>query len=287
MTQIPVRGNALDAVRVGEGPPLLLVHGSASDRRTWHRQLDVFGARYRVTAYSRRYHWPNETIPEGVDYDFDQHVADLEAVVRHLGGDDEAVHLVGHSYGGFLSLVLAMRRPQLVESLVLVEPPVVTVFVSDPPRPLELLRLLFTRPAAALEILRFGIRGLGPATAAAKRGDMEEAMEVFGRAVMGDAYRDISEERLEQVRANTFRAEFLGSGFPSVEPEEVRAVATPTLLVEGAESPGLFHQIIRHLEELLPDVRSVEIAGTSHLVHETRPTEFNRRVVAFLETISE
>lgn len=286
---ISVDGYALDAVTRGDGPPLLLIHGSASDRRTWVHQLDAFADRYRVTAYSRRYHWPNEPIPEGTDYVFEKHVSDLEVVLRRLRREDSGadaaggVHLVGHSYGGFLGLVAAMRSPDLLASMVLVEPPVVTLFVSDPPHPLELLRLLFTRPATALEILRFGIRGLGPATAAAKRGDMEEAMEVFGKAVMGDAYRDISEERLEQVRANTFRAEFLGSGFPSVEPEEVRAVDISTLLVEGAESPGLFHQVVRRLEELLPDARSVEIAGTSHLVHETRPEEFNGRVLGFLE----
>lgn len=286
MPPIPVDGYVLDATQRGDGPPLLFVHGSASDRRTWYRQLDVFADQYRVTAYSRRYHWPNEPITEDADYAFDEHVSDLEAVLHRLRTDEHAaepVHLVGHSYGGFLGLVAAIRSPGLLASLVLVEPPVVTLFVSDPPRPLEILRLFLTRPRAALELVKFGVKGLGPATAAAERGDMEEATKTFGRAVMGDAYRDISEERMEQVRANTFRAEFTGSGFPSVTPDEVRAVDIPTLLVEGAESPGLFHQIVRRLEEFLPDVRAVEIAGTSHLVHETRPTEFNRRVLAFLE----
>lgn len=99
---ISVDGYALDAVTRGDGPPLLLVHGSASDRRTWVHQLDAFADRYRVTAYSRRYHWPNEPIPEGTDYVFEEHVSDLEAVLRRLRTEDAAaaaggVHLVGHS----------------------------------------------------------------------------------------------------------------------------------------------------------------------------------------------
>lgn len=287
MTEIPVPGSALDAVQVGEGPPLLLVHGSASDRRTWVHQLDTFADRYRVTAYSRRYHWPNEPIPEDADYLFDEHVSDLEVVLRRLREADgsEPAHLVGHSYGGFLGLVAAMRSPALVASMVLVEPPVVTLFVSDPPRPLELLRLFLTRPGTALALLKFGMAGLGPATAAARKGDMEEATRIFGRAVMGEAYRDISDERLEQVRANTFRAEFVGSGFPEVEPDEVRGVDVPTLLVKGAQSPGLFHRVVARLGELLPDARTLEIEAASHLVHETGPDIFNRRVLAFVGTV--
>ena len=289
MTQIRLDDDVvLDAVERGSGPPLVLVHGSGSDLRTWTAQLETLGHHHEVIAYSRRFHWPDDTVPEGDEYAMETHVDDLEAILRHVGdttGDGpDAAHLAGHSYGGFVSLLAALRWPELVRSLILVEPPVITLFVSDPPRPLELLRLLVTRPRAAVELVRFGIDGLGPATAAAKRGDMETAGERFGRAVLGDeAYDALSEERLEQARANTFRSEFLGPGFPDVEPAEVRRLDVPTLLVVGSESPGIFREVASRLDELLPESRMVEIEGASHLVHEDRPAEFEARVLEFLE----
>ncbi|MGA1876326.1 MAG: alpha/beta fold hydrolase [bacterium] len=48
----------------GRGEPLVPVHGSASDYRTWHNQQEEFAGRHRVITYSRRYHWPNERISE-------------------------------------------------------------------------------------------------------------------------------------------------------------------------------------------------------------------------------
>ena len=279
----------LDTVQRGTGPPLLLVHGSGSDRRTWTGQLETLSRHYRVTAYSRRFHWPDPSIPERTDYAMEPHVDDLEAILHRVGsqaGDGAGpAHLVGHSYGGFVSLLAALRSPELVRSLVLVEPPVITLFVSDPPRPWELLRLLVTRPKVALHLIRFGIEGLGPATVAAKRGDMDEAGERFGRAVLGDeAYAALSEERLEQARANTFRSEFLGPGFPDVDLDEVRRLHVPTLLLVGSESPGIFRQLSYRLNELLPDSRVAEIEGASHLVHEERPVAFDACVLDFLES---
>ncbi len=54
----------------------------------------------------------------------DEHVHDLEAFLHLLGA--APAHLVGHSYGALVSLLLAVQAPQLVGSLVLAEPPAIT-----------------------------------------------------------------------------------------------------------------------------------------------------------------
>ena len=204
--------------KAAAGEPLVLVHGSASDYRTWHAQRDAFAKRFRVITYSRRYHWPNEPILEGADYSMAEHVGDLRALLRSLG--TTPAHLVGHSYGAFVCLLLAIESPHLVRTLVLAEPPVITLFVSNTPKPLELLKLLVTRPRTAAAIIKLGAMGLGPATAAAERGDMEEVMRLFGTAALGrEVYQRMSDERKEQVRVNLIKAEFLGSGFPPLEAE--------------------------------------------------------------------
>lgn len=126
-----------------------------------------------------------------------QHVEDLEAFIKMT--INKPVHLVGHSYGAFVCLLLAMQHPSLVRTLVLAEPPVITLFVSNSPRPSEILKHLFSRPRTAAAIIKFGARGVGPATAEVKRGNLDQAIEIFGKATLGgEAYAKLSNERLEQ-----------------------------------------------------------------------------------------
>jgi pimeloyl-ACP methyl ester carboxylesterase len=275
----------LGSVRVacqqtGDGPSLVLVHGSNSDYRTWQAVSEDLAASYRVVTYSRRYHWPNDTIAEGADYSMAEHVRDLGGLIERL--DVAPVHLVGHSYGGFVSLLFAMQSPDLVRSLVLTEPPVLTLFTSSIPTPAEMLRLLFTRPGTALSIAKFGATGVAPATAAVKNGDLDLALRKIGSAVLGrQAFRNLEAERLEQARANMIPAELLGSGFPPLEDDEVRSVACPVLLMVGERSPRLFHRLATRLGRLLPNVERVAIPAASHLVHEDNPKEWLKTVRAF------
>ncbi|MGE0314066.1 MAG: alpha/beta fold hydrolase [Lautropia sp.] len=281
MADIAINGTMLACRECGQGPPVLFVHGSASDHRTWQGLAPEFGKRFRVISYSRRFHWPNEQIRRNDDYAMSQQLDDLHEIIERLC--DEPVHIVGHSYGALLALLLAQRQPSLIRTLVLVEPPAITLFVSSKPTPLELLRLLATRPRVAAAIIAFGARGIVPATAAAKREDMIEAMRIFGTAVLGrTAYQSLSSDRLDQVRANAIRSEFLGSGMLRLDPVRIRSIRTPSLLVEGQRSPPLFHALADALAELLPQTKRLEVERASHIVHEEDPQAFSTGLIAFL-----
>lgn len=282
MPRIDIHGETLHYTDEGAGEPLVFVHGSASDHRTWQYQQEQFRKHFRTIAYSRRYHWPNDPIPGNAVYAMMEHVEDLEYLLREL----EAIpaYLVGHSYGAFVCLLLAMRDPTLVRALVLAEPPVITLFVSNTPKPLELLRLLVTRPRTAVAIIRLGAKGFTPAAAAAKQEKMEEAMRVFGRAVLGrQFYNQLSDARLEQVHQNAIKAEFLGSGFPPVEPRDLQHIETPALLLNGQRSPAVFHRLLDRVEELLPHTKRVRIPEASHIMHEDNSVAYHEAVLAFLE----
>jgi len=282
MLKLNINGASLAYAEYGEGEPLVLVHGSASDYRTWMNQQEEFAKYYRVITYSRRYHWPNERITENIDYSMSQHVEDLRALLQELGA--APAHLVGHSYGAFLCLLLAIKEPQLVRTLVLAEPPVLTLFVSNDPKPLEILKLLLTRPRTAISIMKFGAKGVAPARETAKRGDANEAMRLFGRTILGEKfYRQLSESRLGQVDANSFKAEFLGSGFSPLHVEQVRKVNAPTLLITGRHSHRIFDRLMDRLEELLPHTERIEIEGASHIVHEDNSSAYNQAVLSFLK----
>lgn len=274
-------GQALAYEERGRGQPLVLVHGSASDYRTWQPQHGPLASHFRTIRYSRRYHWPNEPIPEDADYAMDEHVCDLEALLHGL--DASPAHLVGHSYGAFVCVLLALRAPHLVRTLVLAEPPAITLFLSNPPRPGEIAGLAVTRPRTAAAILRFLAMGVVPATMAVKRGDREGAIRAFGRATLGRrSFAALSDARRAQVRANTIDAELLGSGFPPVDPDRIRRLRRPTLLVQGARSPAFFARIVDRLFELLPDADRCVIPEASHIMHEDEPPAYLRALLDFL-----
>jgi pimeloyl-ACP methyl ester carboxylesterase len=283
MASVAIDGSRFEYVEAGSGDPLVLVHGSASDYRTWHAQRDAFAERFRTIAYSRRYHWPNRPIPEDVDYAMTEHVDDLQVVLRTLGATP--AHLIGHSYGAFLCLLLALRAPRLVHTLVLAEPPVITLLVSMPPKLPELIKLLVTRPRAGMAIIKFGRQGVVPAVKAFRQGEVDAGIRTYGDAVFGrGGYHRLSESRKAQVQDNctNVKAELLGPGFAPLDVDAVRSVDVPTLLVTGEQSIPLFRHLTDRLEELVPRSERTAIPDASHLMHEDNASAYNAVVLSFI-----
>lgn len=281
MGQVDIGDLAVHVRVQGSGPTVLMVHGSASDRRTWKALALRLEDRFRLLSYSRRYHWPNPQAGDTTDYTMEAHVDDLIAVIE--GSVDDPVDLIGHSYGAFMLLLLSIRRPDLVSRQLLIEPPVVPLFLSDPPRPTEVLRVLATKPRLGIELLRFGAKGVVPATKAAERGDLGEAIRRFGPATLGQgAYDRLSPKRWEQIEANNIRAEYLSRSLAPVTAAEIRSVSTPTLLVSGSDSPALWPMLADHLHQLIPNSTRVEIPDASHIVQEDNPDALATSVVEFL-----
>ena len=285
MAKVNVNGYELDYTDDGGGEPVVFVHGALSDRRIWEGQRSVLSERFRVIVYSRRYHWPNESIAERAEYGMLEQVEDLEGLIGTL--QLAPAHLVGNSYGAFICLMVAIRRPNLVRSLALAEPPVIPLFASFPPKPLELLGLLITRPRAAVALFRFAATGIRPSRAAFERGDYDEGVRIFTEAVLGPkGYELMTEERVEQMRVNDFPEQFLGDGFVPLTAEEVRNVLAPTLLMTGEHSQSFLIHLIDRLEELLPHNDRVEIPGASHDMQVDNPEAFNVALRSFLTNIT-
>ena len=115
MDQIEVEGLRIAYERVGEGPPLVLLHGFLSDSRTWRWQLDELSDEFAVVAWDApgwgRSSDPPETfrLPEYADC--------LAAFVDALGLG--RAHVLGLSFGGGLALELYRRHPTVPMTLVL------------------------------------------------------------------------------------------------------------------------------------------------------------------------
>lgn len=279
-----INGAHLAYVEQGRGQPVVFVHGGVGDYRGWDLQVPAFAARFRTIALSCRGAWPNRKLEPDEEITLDMFVEDLAAFIKVL--DLAPVHLVGHSSpGGFGGLLLASRYPQLLRSLVLLEPPAFPLLgVNIPPTPLQVLRLLARNPRAGIGFVKFGARGIGPAMKAFSRGDDEGGLRIFMAAVAGkERVAAIPEETFQAFVDNTgpFKAQ-LRAGFPQFCEDDARSIRVPTLLVSGAETPAPLTAVTDRLEELLPDVSRLNIAGASHNMFNSHPAEFNAGVMAFI-----
>jgi pimeloyl-ACP methyl ester carboxylesterase len=95
-------------------PRLLLVHGSVVNAATTWAAQEPLAERFDVVAPNRRGFPPG---PEVERVDFEDEAAWLEQFV------EPGTHVVGHSYGGVIALFAAARRPELLRSLTVIEPP--------------------------------------------------------------------------------------------------------------------------------------------------------------------
>jgi pimeloyl-ACP methyl ester carboxylesterase len=279
-----VNGTTLAYREQGQGEPVVFVHGTMSDLRTWQQQLPSISTSHRAITYSRRYARPNQDIEPDTDDQMLPHVDDLAAFLQAIGA--APAHLVGNSWGAFISLLTAIRHPDSVRSLVLEEPPVVPLMgLSFPPRPSEVLSLLIRRPRFVLAIARGGIRAIGQVKTALQRGDDETALQTFGSMALGkEPFQRLPEARKEQMRENVsaMRAQVLGAGLPPLAEEEVRGVSVPTLLITGEQSPVGAILLTDRLAELLPEVERVTIPDASHLMHEENAPAVNEAIIGFL-----
>jgi pimeloyl-ACP methyl ester carboxylesterase len=113
----------LHVQRIGAGPPVVLVHGSIrGGPATWAEQRPL-AERWTLVVPERPGFGAGPPV-ERVDFEID---APLVAELLEGG-----VHLVGHSYGGVVSLLAAAERPEDVRSLTVVEPPAFALALGHP-----------------------------------------------------------------------------------------------------------------------------------------------------------
>lgn len=273
MQSIDINGTSLTYRERGNGEPMVLVHANISDVRSWEPLEPLVAKHFRVISYSRRHAFGSQSIGAGEDDPLERHADDLVALIEALRLGK--VHLVGNSSGAFISLLAARKRSDLVRTLTLEEPPVISMFLPTlPPQFATVVRLLFTSPSALFDFIRFGAGTIAPAVKAFQTGRSEEALDIFARGVLGkSAFARVTAERKQQMKDNLapHRAALLGSGLPVFTAEDAAAIKVPTQLLRGVNTPSFQRRINQRLAALIPGARDVSIASASHLVHEDNP----------------
>ncbi len=267
-----ISGDSFSYMDVGTGDPVVFVHGTVGDYRVWGEQMDAFTENNRVIAFSRRFAYPNkQAINDSTDYSVRAHAKDLTQFIKTL--NIGAVHLVGHSYGAFTSLITALEHPELVKSLTLGEPPVMSLLQNVP-----------DGDAIGHD---FVTKVFIPTAEAFKNNNDKKAVEIFIGGVLGDSLyfsqapqqqKDMMMDNLLELKA----AVSIENLFPPLICDDIKTLKMPVLLIKGDRSPKILTVIIDELDSCLENNVLATLPNSSHGLEFQNPIEFNKIVLDFI-----
>jgi pimeloyl-ACP methyl ester carboxylesterase len=244
----------------GDGDPLLLVEGLGQSMWAWREQVPVFARRFRTIVFDTRgtgrSPLPDEpySIPD---------LADDAAEIL----DGRAAHIVALSMGGYVALTLALARPELVRSLVLVGTG--AGGRDRVPRP-DHVREAFAA-AAGLPPEEYGRRTM-PYTFA--RGWPEANTGRFEEILRARLEHPTPHETIDVHMRACYR--YYDDGV------QVERIAAPALVVHGDEDLIVPVENGRMLAARLPNARYAELRGRGHNIPLEDPYTFNQLVLEFL-----
>lgn len=256
--RVAVEGAELVFEERGAGEPLVLVHGTGAQASTWGVAVDHLAAGgYRVLAYDRR-GYGRSTHPPVRDHR--RHVADLAAVLEHVGAP---AHLLGWSSGGNIALALAVSRPDLVRSVVVMEAPWHGLRGATP----SLLAALLRSKYAQLR----GRRQEGAAHFFRWASGTRDGSNGFDRAP-AEAQQELL-DNCRQVLAELDPHPF-GVMMEHVPTARLADIRVPVTWILGGESRDWYRRLHTRVVPLVPGIRTERIPGTSHLAHAEEPDAF-------------
>jgi pimeloyl-ACP methyl ester carboxylesterase len=265
MQRASVNGVELEYEVTGAGEPVLLISPVLADGFVPLVLEPAVADRYQLIRYHKR-GWVGSThTPPPVSVA--DHAADAAGLLEHLGL--ARAHVAGHSTGAVVATQLALDAPWIVETLVLLEP-----FVLSVPSGQAVLQQA------------------GPAFEAYGNGDHETAWAHFLSAATGLDWatcRAVLEERIPGAVAQAvkdadtcFGVELPAMAAWSFGPDQAGAIRCPVLSVLGAATLPLFLEVAALLRASVQDIEERTIEGVGHLLHVQRPEPVARAVREFL-----
>lgn len=265
MNKFEVDGGVLEFEERGEGPPLVLVHGSVF-AEPWEPMLSFAGlqSNHRTVTYRRRgYGGSSPALPGRTLRD---EAADLVALLDHLGiGQANAV---GHSLAADIVLQAAIDAPSRFVTMALLEPG------------------MFTVPAAA---------GMDEAMAGITRvfesGDHGKAMLLFlggpsGAEVMAELEKKLPDGVGEQALTDApalFDLDLPAGSAWVLDEAAARSLEQPTLLALGSDTSAIYRETNAEIAALLPHAERLDVQSAGHFVHVEQPRQIAEAIAAFLD----
>jgi pimeloyl-ACP methyl ester carboxylesterase len=245
-------------------PAVVLLHSSGLSGRQWGRLSEVLGRSHRVIAPDFLGSGENPPWPAGRPFDLSM---DVDVIERLLVDLRQPAHLVGHSYGGLIALILARRAPERVRSLAVYDPVAFGVLhdAGDEEGLTDLMRV-----------------GGHPVFLDEEIGGGDAWFEVFVDYWNGPgAWRAMSESGREaflRVGRKVF-LEVRSLGSDRTPRSAYARVGAPSLVLEGERSPIAARRVVRLLASALPQGREATVPGAGHMGPLTHAALVNQAIV--------
>jgi pimeloyl-ACP methyl ester carboxylesterase len=253
--EVRVNGVRLYYEEHGAGEAILCIHGTGSSAAAWAGAVEELARRGRTIAYDRRGSSRSER-PEPYVTDVHEQADDAAELIEALAASPAIV--IGRSYGVDTALDLALRYPERVRALALLEGAELVTEAGG-----RWLADLTERVLAAAEV------------------DVGAVGETLLRSVLGDAgWEGLSEPAKQMFAANgpAIAAELRG-GLLDVGIAELGAVTQPTLLVTGEDSVPVYAEVVEVMVAAMPSARAVRVEG-GHVIDPAHPA-----VLAFVDEV--
>ena len=251
----------LEAAEYGSGPPVAILHGLFGSGRNWASIAKRLGERHRVVAFDLRNHGASpwaETMAYGEMAD------DIRASLAALGWSRFA--LLGHSMGGKIAMLAALRDPDSVERLVIAD----IAPIAYPPRHLGMVQAM-----RDLDLTGLRRRAEADARLAEAVPDRAERAFLLQNLVFdgGAARWRINLEAIEREMPVLV-------GCPPLPPGTL--YDGPALFIGGERSDYLRPEHEPEIRRLFPKARIARIAEAGHWLHTEQPRAFLDLVEPFL-----
>jgi 3-oxoadipate enol-lactonase len=245
----------------GDGPPVVLLHGLGSSSADWGLQTEAFSQRHRLIMVDLRGHGRSQ---DGARlYTIEQMAEDVAALIARLG--IAPAHVVGLSLGGCTGQLVAVRHPECVRSLVLVN-----TFAQ-------------LRPTGLHDARRLARRAWLFATAPMPALADYVATGLFPHP-RHKALRDEAAARLSRNAKRPYLASMLAVvRFDSRA--QVGRIRCPTLVVAGDSDLTVPRAAVDALCRGIPGARFALIADSGHATPYDQPEAFNQVVLDFIASV--
>ncbi len=265
--RVSASGRELAVSVVGQGEPVVLVHG-AFFARPFDALANQASLRdsFQLVA-PQRYGYGSSSKPDA-PYSMDDVMSDLNAVLDQVGAS--RAHVVAHSAGGPYALQLALEYPQRVHTLTLAESVIMTP-----------------------EWGGFLQEHFMPAGGHLQNGDPATALDTSFGAVYGStAYRTEIDDHMpdgwyEQALADLphlFLHESPALRSSTFGPNTATNITQPVLILHGENSEPIWVDLVQKAQQLLPHAEIRQIAGTNHMFPVLRPAETANELASFLKS---
>lgn len=267
MKTVRIDDHEMPYLDIGSGPPIVAIHGSLGDFRSWSPVMGPLSREHRLIVPSLRRFFPEHWDGRGGGFTIAEHTADAIAFIRALNLGP--VHLMGHSRGGHIAFRVAHQRPELVDKLILAEPGgELDVSLMPPGTPPSAERVETIVAAAKLIVA----------------GEVDKGLEHFVDRIYGAgawAKRPAAAKQMRRDNAHTLIGQIHEDRRPFTR-AEAEAIRAPALLIGGELTRGMLPIVLKALAGAIPGARREMIPNATHSMFEQAPVGFSEIVVEFL-----